>query len=266
MAYMIGLLQTDGSHEGSIEAKGRVSLELAIRDERILARVAEILPCYSSITYRTRATNFADNYQTATLRFFDQEVRQSIASLGVTVGAKSWTIHPPDRPFAEADYVRGLLDGDGSVGFTCKGEPFISFVTASPAAAAFFCRTIRRVCGVTRTARPNRRDGVFNVMVQNVAAAQLAAWVWYSPGVIGIDRKRAAAKKVAAWVPAAEKAGRYGVRRRAWTAHEDEIVMTHGQAMAAEILGRTISSVSVRKWRLQKMRLWIVSEQVSKSE
>ncbi|MBF6415171.1 hypothetical protein [Nocardia cyriacigeorgica] len=41
VAYMIGLLQTDGSHEGSIDAKGRVSLELAIRDERILERIAE---------------------------------------------------------------------------------------------------------------------------------------------------------------------------------------------------------------------------------
>ncbi|MFE3445491.1 hypothetical protein ACFXNW_20880 [Nocardia sp. NPDC059180] len=266
MAYMIGLLQTDGSHEGSIEAKGRVSLELAIRDERILARIAEILPCYSSIKYRTRTTNFAENHQTATLWFFDKEVRRSIASLGVSVGPKSGIIQPPGEPFAEPDYLRGLLDGDGSVGFTCKGEPFISFVTSSAAAAEFFCWIVKRVCGVTRTARRNKRDGVFNVMVKNIAAAQLAAWVWYSPGVISIDRKRAAATKVAAWAPAAEKAGRYGVTRRAWTAHDDEIILTHEQTMAAEILGRTMSSVSVRKCRLRQMKLRMGTTGVSNSE
>ncbi|VFB01930.1 LAGLIDADG family homing endonuclease [Nocardia cyriacigeorgica] len=255
VAYMIGLLQTDGSHEGSIDAKGRVSLELAIRDERILERIAEILPCYSSINYRTRSTNFANNYQTATLRFYDQGVRRSIAGLGVLPGAKSRSIRPPDVPFAEPDYLRGLLDGDGSVGFTRRGQPFIGFMTASPAAAEFFCEIVNNVCGVTRTARRNKRDGVFNLMVLNASAAKLAAWTWYSPDVISIDRKHEAAEKVADWAPAAGKEGRYGVTRRRWTVREDEIVMSHGQAMAAQILGRTMSSVSVRKWRLRNQTL-----------
>ncbi|WP_157124890.1 LAGLIDADG family homing endonuclease [Nocardia pseudovaccinii] len=185
VAYIIGLLQTDGTHEGSLDGKGRVSLELAIRDEDVLPRIAEVLPCSSSIGHRTRATNFEDHYQTATLRFYDQGVRRAIANLGVSVGKKTRTIRPPVAPFATADYLRGLLDGDGSVGFTRKGEPFISFVTASPAAAEFFCHVIQTVCGVTRTARPNQRDGVSNVMVLNVAAAKLAAW-------FGIRRMRSA--------------------------------------------------------------------------
>jgi hypothetical protein len=171
--------------------------------------------------------------------------------LGVSVGRKTRTIQPPGGPLATADYLRGLLDGDGSVGFTRNGEPFVSIVTASPAVAEFFCQVVQDVSGVTRTARANRRDGVFNVMVRNAAAAHLAAWVWHSADVLGLERKRTAAQQVAAWIPPKEKAGRYGVVRKPWTAHDDEIVMSHNQAEAARILGRTASSVSLRTWRLR---------------
>jgi hypothetical protein len=251
VAYVIGLLQTDGTHSGSLDGKGRVSLELAVRDEKILARISSLLPCYSSIGHRTRTTNFADKYETAILRFYDQATRRSAAAAGILVGRKSDRIVPPTGPLAVPDYLRGLLDGDGSVGFTRKGEPFVSLVTASPVIARFFCDTIRDVCGVVRTARPNKRDGVYNILVLNLAAASLADWVWYAPDVLGIERKSVAARQVAVWVPPADKAARYQVVRKPWTESDDLIVLTHPQAEAARMLGRSISSVSVRKWRLR---------------
>ncbi|MEV0542040.1 hypothetical protein [Nocardia salmonicida] len=251
VAYAIGLLQTDGSHEGNLDRKGRISLELAVRDESVLTHLAEALPCYSSIGHRIRATNFAARSETATLRFYDRATRRAFAELGVTVGRKATEIRPPLTSFSEADYLRGLLDGDGSIGFTGKGEPFVSFVTASPSAAEFFCRAVRNVCGVERSFRPNRRDGVANVMVLNHAAARLAAWAWYSPDVIGVDRKRTIAARVARWTPPPEKAGRYGVLRKPWTAADDGVVLEFGSAEAAELLGRTVSSVSARRWRLR---------------
>ncbi|MEV6218954.1 LAGLIDADG family homing endonuclease [Nocardia sp. NPDC051833] len=252
VAYVLGLLQTDGSHEGSLEGKGRISLELSARDDDVLTQVADVLPCYSSIGRRSRATNFADRSETATLRFYDRSTRQAFANLGVPVGRKTRHIGPPAQRFAEADYLRGLLDGDGSIGFTRKGEPFVSFVTASSAAAEFFCRAVRNVCGVERSCRPNRRDGVCNVMVLNRAAAQLAAWAWYEPTVIGVERKRAAATRVAQWSPAPAKAGRYGVTRKRWTAADDEVVRANTPTVAAALLGRTVSSVSARQWRLRR--------------
>ncbi|MFD4428066.1 LAGLIDADG family homing endonuclease [Nocardia sp. NPDC058497] len=252
VAYTVGLLQADGSHEGSLEGKGRVSLELSVRDQTVLTQIADILPCYSSIGRRSRATNFAARSETATLRLYDKSTRRAFANLGVTIGRKAEEIAPPAQPFAEADYLRGLLDGDGSVGFTRKGEPFVSFVTASPAAAEFFCRAVRNVCGVERSCRPNQRDGVRNIMVLNRGAAQLAAWAWYSPDVIGIERKSAAAAGVAQWSPSAAKAGRYGVTRQRWTALEDAVVLEHPPMEAAKLLGRTVSSVSARQWRLRR--------------
>ncbi|MFQ6226392.1 hypothetical protein [Nocardia sp. NPDC002869] len=254
VAYAIGLFQTDGSHDGSVEGKGRISLELSIRDQRILASLAEIIPCYTSIGYRTRKTNFADVHRSAVLRFYDRETRRQFAGFGVTIGRKSEKIRPPDGPFAEPDYVRGLLDGDGSVGFTKKGEPFVGFGTVSETAAYFYCEVVRRVCGVTRRPGRNRRDGSFNILLLNHAAARLAGWAWYSPDVLGIERKLISARQVANWMPPSEKAGRYGAVRTPWTARDDHIVMTHSQTEAALVLGRTISSVSMRRWRLRNMK------------
>lgn len=251
IAYLIGLLQTDGSHHGSLDAKGKVVLELSARDASVLPRLASVLPCYSSIRRRTRDTNFSKGYESVALSFFDQEVRRALAATGVPPGRKSQTIAPPPPPIAVSDYVRGLLDGDGSVGFTAKGQPFVSLVTASKPLAAFFCGIVQEVCGVARTARPNQRDGVANVMVLNHAAAKLAAWAWYSPEAISIDRKREAAVQVAAWAPDPAKAGRYGVARKRWTPEEDRIVLSCTQSEAAALLGRTQQSVSLRRWRLR---------------
>lgn len=251
VAYLIGLLQTDGSHHGSLDAKGKVTLELASRDSGVLQSLAAVLPCYTSIRSRTRDTNFSKAYESTVLSFFDQATRRAIAAHGVPPGRKSRIVSPPPQPFSRADYVRGLLDGDGSVGFTATGRPFVSFVTASPALAEFFCVVVKEVCGVDRTARPNARDGVANIMVLNLAAAKLAAWAWYAPSAIGIDRKREAAALVSAWKPDPAKSSRYGVARKRWTPEEDRIVLSHTQADAARILGRTMQSVNLRSWRLR---------------
>jgi len=118
IAYLIGLLQTDGSHHGSLDAKGKVTLELAVRDAAVLPLLATVIPCYTSIRHRARDTNFSKEYTSAALGFYDQQARKAIAALGVPPGRKSRTIAPPPQPFSKPDYVRGLLDGDGSVGFT----------------------------------------------------------------------------------------------------------------------------------------------------
>lgn len=251
VAYLIGLLQTDGSHDGGLDAKGKVTLELAARDEAVLPRLAAVIPCYTSIRRRTRDTNFSKAYESVILGFYDQDARRALAALGVPPGRKSRTIAPPPQPFAKADYVRGVLDGDGSVGFTAKGLPFISLVTASPALAKFFCDVVQEVCDVTRTARLNQRDGVANIMVVNMAAAKLAAWAWHSPDAISIERKLNAATQVAAWAPDPANAARYGIARKAWTPEEDQLIEEHSIAEAAALLGRTEKSVAARRSRLR---------------
>jgi hypothetical protein len=89
------------------------------------------------------------------------------------------------------------------------------------------------------------------IMVLNVSAAKLAAWAPHSPDAMGVDRKRRAAAKVAAWASDPKKASLYGVHRKRWTPEEDRIVLALPQSEAARLLGRTAQSVNLRRWRLR---------------
>jgi hypothetical protein len=252
VAYLIGLLQTDGAHEGSLTGKGRVALELSARDDHVLYALSARLPFYTSVGHRTRDTNFRSGYASSVLRIYDQDARRDLSRLGVPTGRKSRSICPPPVPFHRSAYLRGLLDGDGSVGFTATGKPFVSFSTAARPVAEFFCSCVLEVCGVSRTLSRNARDEQYNPMVANVAAAKLAAWVWPSTHALGIERKWASAQAVAAWSPPANREGRFGVARRAWTDQEDQVVLSMSDAAAAERLGRSTQSIRTRRWRLHK--------------
>lgn len=128
---------------------------------------------------RQRSTSFADDYVSYTLKFFDQAIRAELAALGMPPGRKAYDLSPPAGVgLVVREYLRGVLDGDGSLGFTRTGMPFVSLVTASEQLAQFFERQIWEVRGVRRSTRRNSRDRVFNVMVSNKAAALLAAHCW----------------------------------------------------------------------------------------
>jgi hypothetical protein len=214
-------------------ARARISVEVKASDCGLLQAMQAVLPWRTTISYRTRSTNFAASASFA---------------LGLPVGRKSTIIAPPSEPFSHSDYFRGLIDADGSVGFTFKGVPFVSLVTASAAIAEFTCAEILAVTGAVRTAKPNKRDGVVNLMVSYEAAAVLAEWL-YRDACIALDRKRRAASDVAAWErPATMRAAN---NHRRWTDAEDDAVLRMPIREAAVRLGRTEKSVNMRRWRLR---------------
>lgn len=153
---------------------------------------------------------------------------------------------PPVDDISAPDYVRGLVDGDGSVGFTDRGYPFVSFVSASESLARYFEQTVLEVAEVTRHSNPNTRDGVYNVMVCNEPAVRLSNWLYY-PQALALNRKAEAAAEVSRWTP---PSSRFGVTRKAWTPEQDAIVLAHSNPVAAELLSRTVQSVNLRRWRL----------------
>ena len=199
LSYITGFIQTDGSHSGDPERKGRISIELAARDEVHLESIAGALPWKTSLRKRTRQTNFSTgDYSTTILNLFAQEARRFFAAAGVPPGRKSGTVGPPSTPFVGPDYVRGIIDGDGSIGFTANGYPFVSVVTASERLATYLCEVIAEVCAVRRTARRNTRDNVYNIMVTSTAAQALVAWCYYERA-LALPRKAVAASEVSAW-------------------------------------------------------------------
>jgi hypothetical protein len=248
-AYMFGFLQADGHLQQGVGRKGKLSVELSARDVELLREFQRLTPYNSNIAERTRCTNFAASHTSATWTLCSLEARSRLNELGLPYGRKSETIAPPRSVFSRRDYLRGLIDADGSVGFTSQGFPFVSLTSASSAIAACLRDYARDVTGAERLLKRNARDGIFNVLYVKETAQALAADLYY-PGCLSLERKRRAADSLSSWVrPAAMRAAH---TRRRWNEHEDRLLLKLNSPMsAAAVLGRTTQSCNLRLWRLR---------------
>lgn len=251
-AYFFGFLQTDGHHSGDSRPggqRGKLTIEVSSVDREVLASFQKLIfPVSSQVSYRNRVTNFGPK-ESAVWTACDLRLRREVLALGLPVGRKADVVAPPPTSFSKRDYLRGLIDGDGSVGFTGIGRPFVSFVTRSTALAQFWCQQVKTVTGAERTPKRNARDGIYSLMVSSDPAAAVAAWL-YPEGCLALNRKRAAAAEVAAWTRPADMRARPASKRR-WTQAEDDVVCSHTIREAATLLGRSEQAVNVRRWRLR---------------
>lgn len=121
-AYMFGFLQADGHLARGTGQKGKLTVEINARDAHILGEFQRLTPYYSSITDRVRSTNFAEQHHSATWSLCALEARTIVNELGIPYGKKSHTIKPPRVEFSRPDYIRGLIDADGSLGWTERDD------------------------------------------------------------------------------------------------------------------------------------------------
>ncbi|MFI9100018.1 hypothetical protein ACIGXA_05805 [Streptomyces fildesensis] len=252
-AYMFGFLQADGHLAQGVGQKGRLTVELNARDIGILREFQQLTPYYSSIRERTRSTNFATSHHSAIWTLCSLKARTQLNRLGLPYGKKSVKVAPPRVRFSRRDYLRGVIDADGAVGYTGQGFPFISLTTASTALGAYLCYYAKTITGARRTIKRNTRDGIYNILYTKEAASQLGADLYY-PGCLALERKRVAASSLAAWERPADMKVISDQRR--WKAWEDRVLLKLCDAeRAAESLGRTQKSCHMRLWRLRTGRV-----------
>ena len=171
--------------------------------------------------------------------------------MGLPYGKKSEVVAPPEAPFAKADYFRGFLDGDGSIGYTGAGFPFVSVSTTSLAMAAAFEQFWYGITGKHKQLNPNTRDAMYALTVTKEAAQAISRAMYY-PGCLALSRKRAAAESVSQWVrPLTMR--RVTWERRRWVPQEDAFILGHALQESVFNLGRTEKSVRVRLSRLTQL-------------
>ncbi len=257
-AYMFGFLQADGHLQQGVGQKGKLSVEINVRDIELLHKFQELTPYYSSVNERTRSTNFAETLHSAVWSLCSLEARTRINELGLPYGRKSKAIAPPSVSFSHRDYLRGIIDADGSVGYTSKGLPFVSLTTASTAIGSYACFYAGKVTGVERSLKRNARDSIYNILYWTEAAQTLSTHLYY-PGCLSLGRKQAAANSLADWVRPADM--RVAPDRRRWTAHEDRVLLElNNDPAAAKALGRTEKSCYIRLWRLRTGKVPLPSD------
>ncbi|MBZ6079456.1 LAGLIDADG family homing endonuclease [Streptomyces olivaceus] len=258
-SYMFGFLQADGHLEQGAGQKGKLRVELSARDVELLHQFRALTPYNSTITERTRSTNFAAAYTSATWTLYSLAARTTLHDLGLPHGRKSALIAPPRSSFSGRDYLRGVIDADGSVGYTGKGLPFISLTTTSTAIGHYLCDYAKKVTGTQRTIKRNTRDGIYNVLYTMEAAQHLAADLYY-PGCLSLERKRSAAGSLATWVRPAGMRAAHTARR--WNETEDRILLKlNSPTAAADVLDRTPQSCNLRMWRLRSGQVPLPSKQ-----
>jgi hypothetical protein len=246
-AYMYGLIQTDGHLSQGTRNRGKLQIEINYRDVHVLEQLASAIPYYSSINTRTRSTNFSPEHKSATLRVYDRKFRDELVSLGMIYGKKSETMDVPQCGFSQADYFRGIVDGDGSLGFTSSGFPFLSLCTASEKLAIAYESFIRKRTGKEKRLLRNSRDRVFNIILFKEDAQAVAATL-YNKGCVSISRKKQIALAIQAWKRPINM--RKVVHKKFWTDEQDSYILSHTIEESALILQRTERSIKMRLWRL----------------
>ncbi len=247
-AYLFGLIQTDGHLYQNSRNRGRLSIEVGRRDEELLTELQNRLPFHSKITARIRRTNFSSEYASIIWSVFDKRFRDFLMENGLPSGGKSRIISIPVDNFSRIDYFRGLIDGDGSLGLTAQGFPFLSFITASPTIAVEYLSFLKSITGKEKTSTANLRDNVFNIAIYKEDAQKIAQILYYK-NCLALPRKIEKAKTVLNWQRPITMKKVEG--RKFWKTVEDDFILKHSIEEAMEKLDRSRNSIEMRLWRLK---------------
>lgn len=250
MAYMIGLMQSDGSLSEEDRNRGRIRIELNKNDNDILIKLynfIESIGIHCGISERTRNTQFKNDSKSMMLSVYNLEFRTFISKY-VPIGYKSYKVTFPDDldTLNIRHYIRGFIDGDGSVGLKGDGSPFISLWSASENIMKSFEEYFFRLTGVHRTLNPTSRDNGYSLMYSN-EEAQIIIRELYKDCNIYIDRKYMNALKALKW---SRPEGKRKVKRQVWNEEQDRFILSHSVEESVKYLGRTEKSIKARLFRI----------------
>lgn len=246
-AYLYGFIQTDGHLSQNTRNRGKLQIEISIKDAKVLEQLSFAIPCYSKVSFRTRNTNFATGKQFASLTVCGKQFRDELIKLGMVYGKKSDRIDIPRCSFSEADYFRGIIDGDGSLGFTANQFPFLSLCIASEKIAVAYEAFTRKITGKEKRLNRNSRDGVYNISLYKEDAQNIATTLYYK-GCIAIPRKKSLDLEIQLWErPDTMKRI---LNKKFWTDEQDHFILTNTIEESVSALKRTPQSIKMRLWRL----------------
>lgn len=249
-SYFYGFALTDGSLNDYSRNRGSLSIEISIKDKDILYSMKELFSVNSSYKERFRKTNFTNGklYGYCSLSIYDLDFRNELKSYGFPSGKKSLIVREPNVPFSEIDFVRGLIDGDGSVGFTKANIPFISFTTKSDALRNYYVSFVQKQIGIILNPSKNKRDSIYNIMM-NSSSAQKLYKILYYPDCLCLKRKKV--DDILLW-ESHERPHTFLPKR--WTQEEDEYILSHSLEESMRKLQRSKDSIETRLWKLKNDR------------
>ncbi len=253
-SYFFGFVQTDGNLNKPFKKrnKGKLCIELGAKDLHILKSFQQLFSTvYSSTRGRIRDTNFKKDNKSYTFTVCNMEFRNELNRLGIPYGKKSAIILPPKVNFCEKDYIRGLIDSDGSLGLTNRNIPFISVTVKSEGLKNYLLGVIEKVTGERKRINRNTRDDIYNMMLNGEKAQEFVRYLYY-PGCLCLKRKLRKTKLVLKWKRPKDLKR---VFRKLWDEQEDDYILIHTTQRSCNFLKRTDKSVKMRFWRIKNHKV-----------
>lgn len=193
-AYFLGLLFTDGNVQSDKTEKRspQIRIQLKISDIKILQDFRTILNIQSKITYDKRK-----NKECAVLSFRNKHIADSLSKYGVVPNKTYLTKHLPDIPEQfKIHFLRGLLDGDGSIYQEKNGKFRIDFCSYHQS----ICEDFRQMCNSlldeNNTNRIENYGTAYHIRFSKQSIVKQLATVLYKESKISLARKYSLAERI----------------------------------------------------------------------
>lgn len=190
-AYFLGFVQTDG-----YLSRKYVGFSLNAKDRHILEEFEKHFG--GKVSDRVRNTNFKNDSQLSEWRLNSVEFVKDLNALGIPCGKKARRIKPIKMSAAlERHYIRGLVDGDGSLSVNAAGVPYLGFTTDSIVMKRYFRKFLQRF-DIDLNPDRNSRDSIYNFCIARTSAQPIATYL-YDRSTVYLKRKKAIADKFRSW-------------------------------------------------------------------
>lgn len=192
-AYFLGLMFTDGSVTLDPKRSPTISIQLKVSDIKILQDFRTILNMHSNLRYDKR-----ENKETAILSFRNSHMAESLAKYGIIPKKTYETKHlPAVSEDLLPDFLRGLLDGDGSIYQESKSKKYrIDYCSYHQS----ICEDFRQLCNKflikKNTVKISNYGTAYHVRFNDQKSVKQLATVLYKDSKISLARKYSLAQEI----------------------------------------------------------------------
>lgn len=138
-AYFLGLLLTDGNvHIIKKSGLYQISLELCVKDKDILDKFKKVVNSESKVSYRKR-----ENTEMVCVRFYSEIMAKDLSKYGIIPNKTKKLKHLPilSKELMK-HFIRGMIDGDGSIYQSCGKYNHVTFCSYS----YNVCNELQKIC------------------------------------------------------------------------------------------------------------------------
>lgn len=246
LSYFLGFLLSDGNLYEQSRNRGKLSIEISNKDIDILIKFQKIFG--GVIKERQRNTNFKQGYVSNILCICNKELRDLVKTYGMIVGKKGDNVQINSNLILHHT-IRGFCDGDGAIGITGNGFPFLSICTKSDKLKTQILNYFYTITGKRKNINRNKRDNIYNIVVYKEDAILIAKSL-YLNATIFLDRKYIEYQRIKKWHRPKSMRMRGAVKK--WTKEEDYFIQTNDIEISMVKLNRSKKSITTRLWRLTK--------------